>query len=112
MRTPRSRISGAYFGCAFFFTLLSGFKLPITSFSQRLRSPKNPGRFTGVARLYLLCFAYDRFRQVNDHLIEAFIRLVNDYEQTCGQSSAQALRVDWRTDIGRLVPISHATSSG
>ena len=25
----------------------------------------------GPARLYLLCFAYDRFRQINDNLIEA-----------------------------------------
>jgi len=35
----------------------------------------------GPARLYLLCFAYYRFRQINDNLIEAFIHLVNQYEQ-------------------------------
>jgi Domain of unknown function (DUF4158) len=44
----------------------------------------------GVARLYLLCFAYHRFRQVNDRLIEAFIRLVNDYEQTARQAANDA----------------------
>jgi len=45
---------------------------------------------SGVARLYLLCFAYDRFRQINDRLIEAFIRLVNDYEQTARQAASEA----------------------
>ena len=30
---------------------------------------------------YLLCFAYHRFRQINDNLIEAFIHLVDQYEQ-------------------------------
>jgi hypothetical protein len=34
-----------------------------------------------TARLYLLCFASLRFRQINDNLIEAFIHLVDDYEQ-------------------------------
>ncbi|KWC13351.1 transposase, partial [Burkholderia ubonensis] len=45
---------------------------------------------SGIARLYLLCFAYHRFRQVNDRLIEAFIRLVNDYEQTARQAASEA----------------------
>jgi hypothetical protein len=31
--------------------------------------------------LYLLCFASHRFRQINDNLIEAFIHLVDRYEQ-------------------------------
>ena len=31
----------------------------------------------GPVRLYLLCFAYYRFRQINDTLIEAFISLVS-----------------------------------
>jgi hypothetical protein len=44
----------------------------------------------GVARLYLLCFTCHRFRQVNDRLIEAFIRLVNDYEQTARQAAEEA----------------------
>ena len=34
-----------------------------------------------TARLYLLCFAYHRFRQINDNLIEAFIHWVDEYEQ-------------------------------
>ncbi len=34
-----------------------------------------------TARLYLLCFAYRRFRQINDNMIEAFIHLVGQYEQ-------------------------------
>lgn len=36
---------------------------------------------TPTARLYLLCFATHRFRQINDNLIESFIHLVDDYEQ-------------------------------
>jgi TnpA family transposase len=34
-----------------------------------------------TVRLYLLCFAWHRFRQINDNLIEAFIHLIDDYEQ-------------------------------
>ena len=34
-----------------------------------------------TARLYLLCFATHRYRQINDNLIESFIHLVDDYEQ-------------------------------
>ena len=34
-----------------------------------------------TARLYLLCFAYHRFRQINDNLVEAFIHLVDQYEK-------------------------------
>lgn len=34
-----------------------------------------------TARLYLLCFASHRYRQINDNLIEAFIHLVDQYEQ-------------------------------
>jgi hypothetical protein len=36
---------------------------------------------TGVVRLYLLCFAHHRFRQINDNLIEAFIHLLDQYEE-------------------------------
>jgi hypothetical protein len=32
-----------------------------------------------TTRLYLLCFAYHRFRQINDNLIEAFIHLIDQY---------------------------------
>ena len=61
MRTPRSRISGAYFGCAFFFTLLSGFKVYMTSFSQRLRSPKKTGPIHRGAYIVLMgCAEVDR----------------------------------------------------
>jgi hypothetical protein len=34
-----------------------------------------------TARLYLLCFAYHRFRQINDNLIEAFIHLLDQYQK-------------------------------
>ena len=34
-----------------------------------------------TTNLYLLCFAYHRFRQINDNLIDAFIHLVNQYEK-------------------------------
>jgi TnpA family transposase len=43
----------------------------------------------GIVQLYLLCFAYYRFRQINDNLIEAFIHLVDQYE-TAAKLSAQA----------------------
>ncbi|MFX7849900.1 hypothetical protein ABTK11_22590, partial [Acinetobacter baumannii] len=33
-----------------------------------------------TARLFLLCFAYHRFLQINDNLIEAFVHLVDQYE--------------------------------
>ena len=32
-----------------------------------------------TVRLYLLCFAYHRLRQINDNLVEAFIHLVDQY---------------------------------
>jgi len=40
---------------------------------QRMAAP--------TTRLYLLCFASHRFRQINDNLIEAFIHLIDHYEQ-------------------------------
>jgi hypothetical protein len=39
---------------------------------QRMAAP--------TVRLYLLCFAAHRFRQINDNLIEAFIHLIDQYE--------------------------------
>jgi TnpA family transposase len=36
----------------------------------------------GTVRLYLLCFAHHRFRQINDNLIEAFIHLLTAYEKS------------------------------
>ena len=44
----------------------------------------------GPAHLYLLCFASYRFRQVNDHLIEAFIHLVYQYEHEARAASQSA----------------------
>jgi TnpA family transposase len=43
-----------------------------------------------TARLYLLCFASHRFRQINDNLIEAFIHLVSQYEQQAKLASEEA----------------------
>jgi Domain of unknown function (DUF4158)/Tn3 transposase DDE domain len=44
-----------------------------------------------TVRLYLLCFAYHRFRQINDNLIEAFIHLVNQYEKQAKLGADRAL---------------------
>jgi hypothetical protein len=40
--------------------------------------------------LYLLCFAYHRFRQINDNLVDAFIHLVDQYEQQAKLASETA----------------------
>jgi TnpA family transposase len=45
-----------------------------------------------TARLYLLCFAYHRFRQINDNLIEAFIHLVGQYENQAKQAAGDAMQ--------------------
>ncbi|KQZ77684.1 transposase [Rhodanobacter sp. Root561] len=45
-----------------------------------------------TARLYLLCFAYQRFRRINDHLIEAFMAKVDSYEQAAKQASEEAMQ--------------------
>ena len=37
-----------------------------------------------ITSLYLLCFAYHRFRQINDNLIEAFIHLIDQYIVVAG----------------------------
>ncbi len=34
-----------------------------------------------TTQLYLLCFAWHRFRQINDNLIDAFIHLIDQYEK-------------------------------
>jgi Domain of unknown function (DUF4158) len=46
-----------------------------------------------TAHLYLLCFAHRRFRKINDNLVEAFIHLVDQYEQQArlGSEAAVAL---------------------
>jgi TnpA family transposase len=43
-----------------------------------------------TARLYLLCYAYYRFRQINDHLVEAFIHWVDHYEAMAKQTAEEA----------------------
>lgn len=45
-----------------------------------------------TARSYLLCFAYHRFRQINDNLIDAFIHLVNQYENQAKQAAVDAMQ--------------------
>ncbi len=42
--------------------------------------------------VYLLCFAYHRFRQINDNIIEAFIHLVTQYEKLAKQSAGEAVK--------------------
>ena len=44
-----------------------------------------------TVRLYLLCFAYHRFRQINDNLIEALIYWVNQYEKQAKLGAEQAI---------------------
>lgn len=45
-----------------------------------------------TTRLYLLCFAYYRFGQINDHLIEAFIHLIDQYEKQAKQEAEDAMQ--------------------
>jgi hypothetical protein len=42
-------------------------------------------------RLYLLCYAYHRFRQINDTLIEAFIHRVDNYEKQAKLAAEDAV---------------------
>ncbi len=46
----------------------------------------------GTTRLYLLCFAYHRFRQINDNLIEAFIHLVDQYENQAKRAAEEGMQ--------------------
>jgi TnpA family transposase len=46
----------------------------------------------GVAQLYLLYFAYQRFRQINDNLVEAFIHLVRGYEKQAKVAAEEAMQ--------------------
>lgn len=46
----------------------------------------------GTTRLYLLCFAFHRFRQINDNLIEAFIHLVDHYEKLAKRAAQEAMQ--------------------
>jgi hypothetical protein len=45
-----------------------------------------------TTRLYLLCFAYQRFGQINDTLTDAFIHLVDQYEQQAKQAADEVAR--------------------
>lgn len=45
-----------------------------------------------TSRLYLLCFAFHRFRQINDNLIEAFIHLVSHYEKQAKQAAFDTIQ--------------------
>jgi hypothetical protein len=42
--------------------------------------------------LYLLCFTYHRFRQINDNLIEAFIHWVDPYEKQAQLAADAAMQ--------------------
>jgi hypothetical protein len=50
---------------------------------QRMAAP--------TTRLYLLCFAYQRLREINDNLIEAFIHLVDSYERDAKLSAKESV---------------------
>lgn len=45
-----------------------------------------------TAFLYLLCFAYHRFRQINDNLVEAFIHWVDEYEKQAKLAAEEAMQ--------------------
>ncbi|MBB6244447.1 Tn3 family transposase [Rhodanobacter sp. MP1X3] len=45
-----------------------------------------------VARLYLLCYAYHRYREINDHLVEAFTVRVENYARAARQASDDAMQ--------------------
>jgi len=45
-----------------------------------------------TTRLYLLCFAHQRFGQINDNLTDAFIHLVDQYEKQAKQAADEAAR--------------------
>lgn len=45
-----------------------------------------------TVRLYLLCFAFYRYRQINDHLIEAFLVRVKEYSDQAKEAADEAMR--------------------
>ena len=45
----------------------------------------------GTAHLYLLCFAFQRFREINDNLIEAFVYLVGHYEKLAKSAAEESM---------------------
>lgn len=57
----------------------------------------------GTSRLYLLCFAHQRFREINDNLIEAFMHLVSTYKKEAKTAAEDAMRqaqVDAAKNLG------------
>jgi len=44
-----------------------------------------------VAQLYLVCFAYHRYRQINDRLVEAFVARVDGFTRQARAASEQAM---------------------
>ncbi|WP_244129684.1 SDR family oxidoreductase, partial [Burkholderia gladioli] len=77
----RARISAEYFGWTFFFTLPSVCNFSMTSFSQRVRSPKNPGRFNAyreqVEREILASIPAGRFG-LAEEVASAVLHLASD----------------------------------
>ena len=47
---------------------------------------------SAATQLYLLCFAYHRFRQINDNLIEAFIHWVGQFESQAKSAAEQEVQ--------------------
>lgn len=45
-----------------------------------------------TVRLYLLCFAYHRFRQINDNLIDAFLHLIHQYKKRAKLAAGEAMQ--------------------
>jgi len=45
-----------------------------------------------TAQLFLLCFAYQRFRQINDNLTDAFIHLVHQYSRQAKSHAEAAMQ--------------------
>lgn len=45
-----------------------------------------------IAQLYLVCFAFHRYRQINDRLVEAFIARVDGYTRQARAASEQAMQ--------------------
>lgn len=45
-----------------------------------------------TVRLYLLCFVFHRFRQINDNLIEAFIHLVRQFDKRAKLAAKAAMQ--------------------
>ncbi|WP_018310234.1 DUF4158 domain-containing protein [Cupriavidus sp. UYPR2.512] len=64
----------------------------------------------GIRRLLLLCFAYHRFRQINDNLIDAFIHLVGQYEKSASlaaNDAAQNALAEASTDLKAAGQVLH-----